>query len=317
MATRELIWSAALLLALAGCSREGDDGYTALVRYNVTDFRIAAIDARPADPSQPARYAPGQQIALRAVVLATSDDPIEIEWIDCAAYVYGGRPSSPELMGSANVDCLGTPQERRLGRGETASYTLGSTAAPMPERDAAWPWEGGWPLDGGWPQWDAALTDITPYDLTVPLTEYEDATIFVRATQGDRIRYGRKNFFGVFDPLALVPAIESLQVDGAARASDDPGALVRKPKAALAIRFTVRNVIEHRMVQWFVSGGSLDQHGLTYYVEASAATDVNPYAVAENVWQLPEQGGRQQLIAVVGGNYGPLPYVRINVEVTP
>lgn len=318
MATRDLMLSGALLVALAGCIKEGDDGYSALVRYNVTDFRVAGIDARPVDPALPPIYTAGQQVALRALVLASQDDPIEIEWIDCPAYVYGGAPTDPEFMGTANVDCLGTPQERRLGRGESVTYTLGVTGSytPRPGRDAAWPFDGGWPWEGGLP-WDAASTDTEPFDLQIPMTEYDDAAIFIRVSQGDRIRYGRKNFFGLFDPLALVPAVESLQVDGATRASDDPEPLVRKPKAALAVRFSARNVVEDRMVQWFVSGGSLEQHGLTYYVEAGEATDASPYAVAENVWRLPEESGRQQLIALIGGNHGPLPYVRVTVEVKP
>ncbi|MBN2359208.1 MAG: hypothetical protein JXR83_07120 [Deltaproteobacteria bacterium] len=316
MSARRLLVGTVLLAIAAACTKDGDDGYTALVRYGNSDFRIAAVDARLADPSATPAYVPGLEIALRAVVLAVRDEPIEIEWLDCPSVYYGSGAPNLEFMDQANVDCLGTPQERRLGRGETALYTLRAPRAIGPPRDA-----GTLEASGPWPDgghfWDVSNWDLARPTEPPPMTEYDDAIVFVRATQGDQVRYARKSFAGLFDPTALTPSIEGLLVDGAARANDDPDRLVRKPEAALAIRFTALGVLENRMVQWFVSGGRLDRHGLTYYVETGDNPSGLPYAAVENVWHLPESKGRQQLVAIVGGSHGPVPYVRINVEVEP
>ncbi|MFH1809758.1 MAG: hypothetical protein ABIJ09_13505 [Pseudomonadota bacterium] len=300
-----------LLLAATTCTKDGDPGYTALMRYAVSDFRIAGIDARPVDSSATLPLSPGQPIQLRALVLSVTDQPVELEWLDCPSYAYGSADSV-----SGTVDCLGTPRELRLGRGEHTTYTY--TIPDLPPQ----PWE----RDGGWEVDEAGVPIVPeagpgPEERPDPVP-YDDAIVYLRATQGDQVRYARKFFFALFtpDPMRALrrPFIDGLRVSDHARGLDDDAPLRASPGDRLTIRFSVVDIEENRPVQWFVSGGELSRRGLTLYQDRGMRdTNLGPVPVlgVDNTWTLPRSSGRHQLYAVVGGDFGPLPFVRLDVEV--
>ena len=296
-----------------GCAKDGDDGYTALLRYNVTDFRVAGIDAKLGEGAV-LPFGPGTEIELEAVILQAGGELPEIEWLDCETVFYGEPSARVDVaLGEvvANPDCLGTPREIRLGRGARITYKI-REAVPVPWEDGEGPVTPQRP-----PAPDGEEPEPVPAEEPVAMA-MDDGVVFLRATAGDTVRYGRKVFLGLLDPQRLPLAIDAFTVDDEPRPLDTRAPLVRAPGQRLEIRFTVSGVLENRAVQWFVTGGELARHGLTYYVEVGSrggGPAPVPTATAQNSWILPDAKGDHELVAVVGGGFAELPHVRLRVEV--
>lgn len=298
------------LLLFSACEKPGDASYTALMRYAVTDFRLVGIDARPVDPHSRLPLSGDQKIQLTALLLSTNPKPVELEWLDCPSYYYSDQGFTDD-----NIDCISTPRELRLGRGESTIYTYvqpsdlptGPDRPPRPDPTA----------DAGLPEaWDATLGDLEP----PPPIAFDDAMIYLRATQDGKERFAQKSFLGLFMPDSPHPSLVSVSVDGEPRSQDQRQALVVHPGQTLRVEFSVLGLDESIPVQWFVTQGTLSQRGLTLYdsVEPFADGETNgTLAKTHNVWTIPEQLGPQQLMAVVGGNFGVLPWMRLRVEVQP
>ena len=206
-----------LLVGAVSCSGPLPDAYTALRRYNATDFRVAGIDARLVHGPD----ARGEAIVeLRAVVLDGSGRAYSVEWLDC--------PSSQPFPGGGTSACLGTRHERRLGRGETLRYRYRPPTAP--------PREG----DGGVPSADFGGGD-----------EFDDGVVYVRARRGDDVRYGRKQFTGLFEDDGYAPRLVRLEIDGREVVPLDGGtARLRRGQRAV-VRATFGDIYENHVVQWF------------------------------------------------------------------
>ena len=297
---------AAPLLATA-CSKAYDPEYTALMRYQVTDFRLVGIDARPVDPHSSLPLVGEQTLLLSALVLQASSDPVDLEWLDCPSYDYGYG----EAVG--NINCISSPQEIRLGRGEQAHYdfvppdNMGGIRPPGPRPE---------PGDGGFSEWDAEPGDLAEPDPVLA----DDGEIYLRATQNGHERFARKRFVGLYDPQMRVPRLVSLQVDDQARAQNEPQALKVKVGQELNIECAIVGLDESIPVQWFVTAGDLKQQGLTLYNKVETINENNELkniCYTQNSWTIANSLGPQQLMAVVGGAFGPVAWMRLRVEVEP
>ncbi len=307
---RMLLLTLLLFGANLACQKTYDPQYTALMRYQVTDFRLVGIDARPVDPHQPLPLQGEQQILLTALVLQASPDPVELEWLDCPSYDYGYGQAQ------GNVNCISSPRELRLGRGLQATYDfkppdLGGPRDPPAPGPVPVPV----PTDAGFESYDA-----DPGDLAMPdPVEADDGLIYLRATQNDRERFARKSFFGLYNPALIVPRLVSLRVDGQPRAQDEQQPLIVHAGQKVQVEFAIVGLDEAVPVQWFVSGGSLNQRGLTLYDKVETLNENNQLkniCTTHNDWTVPMTTGPQQLMAVVGGQFGPVAWMRLRVEVS-
>lgn len=296
------------LFLASACTKTFDPEYTALMRYQVTDFRVVGIDARPVDQHQTLPLDGEQTILLTALVLQASEDPVEIEWLDCPSYDYGYG----QVIG--NVTCISSPEEIRLGRGRQARYDFVPPDINGPREPGPGPGPVPMPDDAGFVSYDAE-----PSDLAMPdPVEIDDGLVYLRATQNDRERFARKSFLGLYNPSLRVPRLVSLQVDGQPRAQNEEQALKVKPGQELNIEFSILGLDETVPVRWFVSDGELSQRGMTLYNKVEKINEngtLKDICQSQNTWTVPASLGRQQLMAVVGGQFGPVAWMRLRVEV--